>query len=250
MTEITDLIAEALAPYTACTAVDGGARVATPCLYPGGDGVAVVVAPGEGGFRVSDDGGGWGALLAAGVEASPATHGRRARTIAELTGVDYAHGSFVAEAVSPDQVGAAIVLVANASQRWVTDVLFERQRRMERDLRRAVSGQLERLFPRDTIRHHARIAGETTKAYDFANVVTLPNRLLIVEPVANHANAIASAFLKLTDVHRAFPVYPREVVIEDQETWKSEDLAVLSEASDGIRDIAKGLETLRQKYAA
>lgn len=250
MTEIIDLIAEALTPYTACTAVDGGARVAMPCLYPGGDGVAVMVAPGEGGFRVSDDGGGWTALLAAGVEASPRTHGRRARTIAELTGVDYTHGSFVAEAVSPGQLGAAIVLVANASQRWVTDVLFERQRRIERDLRRAVSGQLERLFPRNAIRHHARIAGETTKAYDFANVVTLPNRLLIVEPVANHAGAIASAFLKLTDVHRAYPVYPREVVIENQDSWKSEDLAVLSEASEGVRDIAKGLEPLRQKYAA
>jgi hypothetical protein len=40
------------------------------------------------------------------------------------------------------------------------------------------------------------------------------------------------------------------VVIEDQDTWKSEDLAVLSEASEGVRDIAKGLETLHKKYAA
>ena len=91
-------------------------------------------------------------------------------------------------------------------------------------------------------------SGATSKTYEFANVIKLPNRLLIVEPVANHAGAIAASFLKLTDVHNAHPEFPREVVIEDQDSWKSEDLAVLSEASDGIRDIARGLEPLREKY--
>lgn len=240
-------ILEALAPYTACRQVDGGTLVTTQCLYPGGDGVSVVVSQGAGGYRVSDDGAGWQALLAAGMEVSPSTHGKRARLIAEMMGVDF-RGSFIADEIAVSQLGAAIVIVANASQRWVTDVLSERQRRVERDLRRLVSEQLARLFPKDRVRNQAPLSGATSKTYEFANIVTLPNRLLIVEPVANHAGAIAATFLKLTDVHNAHPDFPREVVIEDQDNWKSEDLAVLSEASDGIRDITKGLERLREKY--
>ena len=60
-------------------------------------------------------------------------------------------------------------------------------------------------------------------------------------------NSIAVAAV---DIHRAHPDYPREVVIEDQPGWSAGDLAVLSEASDGIRDIATGLKGLAEKYAA
>ncbi len=248
MTTCDPFIIKALVPYTTCRQVDGGTLVTTQCLYPGGDGVSVVVGQGAGGYRVSDDGAGWQALLAAGMEVSPSTHGKRARSIAETMGVEFRSGSFIADEVTDAQLGAAIVIVANASQRWVTDVLSERQRRVERDLRRLVADQLARLYAKGSIRTHAHLSGATSKTYEFANIVTLPNRLLIVEPVTNHAGAIAATFLKLTDVHNAHPDFPREVVIEDQDSWKSEDLAVLSEASEGILDIAKGLNLLRNKY--
>ncbi|MBX3516802.1 MAG: hypothetical protein KF815_07660 [Rhodospirillales bacterium] len=248
MTTCDAFIIKALAPYTACRPVDGGTLVTTQCLYPGGDGVSVLVGQGADGYSVSDDGAGWQALLAAGMEVSPSTHGKRARSIAATMGVEFRRGSFIADAIGDAQLGAAIVIVANASQRWVTDILSERQRRVERDLRRLVADQLARLFTRDRISTHRQLSGATSKTYEFANIVALPNRLLIVEPVANHAGAIAASFLKLTDVHNAHPDFPREVVIEDQDSWKSEDLAVLSEASDGIRDIARGLEPLRAKY--
>lgn len=249
MTTCDPVIINALAPYTTCRRVDGGTLVTTQCLYPGGDGVSVVVGQGAIGYRVSDDGTGWQALLAAGIEVLPSTHGRRARSIAQMMGVEFCNGSFIADEIAEAQLGAAIVIVANASQRWVTDVLGERQRRVERDLRRLVADQLARLFAKDRISTHAQLSGATSKTYEFANVVKLPHRLLIVEPVANHAGAIAASFLKLTDVHNAHPNFPREVVIEDQDSWKAEDLAVLSEASDGIRDIARGLEPLREKYS-
>lgn len=249
MTTCDPFIIKALAPYTTCRQVDGGTLVTTQCLYPGGDGVSVVIGQGAGGYRVSDDGAGWQALLAAGMEVSPSTHGKRARSIAQMMGVEFRSGSFITDDIAEAQLGAAIVIVANASQRWVTDVLSERQRRVERDLRRLVADQLARLYARDSIRTHAHLSGATSKTYEFANIIALPNCLsLIVEPVANHAGAIAATFLKLTDIHNAHPDFPREVVIEDQDSWKSEDLAVLSEASDGIRDIAGGLEPLRAKY--
>lgn len=247
MTTCEPFIVKALVPYSTCRKVDNGTLVTTHCLYPGGDGVSVVVGNGEGGYRVSDDGTGWQALLAAGIEVLPSTHGKRARLIAQMMGLEFRGGSFIADEIAEAQLGAAIVIVANASQRWVTDVLSERQRRVERDLRRLVADQLARLFAKDHSTQ-AHLSGATSKTYEFANVVKLPNRLLIVEPVTNHAGAIAATFLKLTDVHNAHPDFPREVVIQDQDSWKSEDLSVLSEASDGIRDIARGLEPLREKY--
>ncbi|TVR79104.1 MAG: hypothetical protein EA405_13375 [Rhodospirillales bacterium] len=201
-------------------------------------------------FAVTDQGAGWDTLLAAGVAVAPSSHGRRARGVADLFGVAYRDGAFRVDDVEPHQLAAAIVLIANASQQWVTEILSDRQQRQERLLQRRVAEQLRRLFPQHEVRQKARLAGESTKAYDFANVVTLPNRLLIVEPVTNHPGAIAAAYLKLSDVHRAHPAYPREVVIEHEDGWASGDLAVLSEASDGIRDIAAGLTGLVEKYAA
>jgi hypothetical protein len=242
------LIIEALAPYTACRPVDNGTLVTTPCLYPGGDCVTVIVNPGLHGYRVADEGAGWQALLAAGLEVSPSTHGRRARDVADLMGVAFRNGSFVADEIAASQLGAAIVVVANASQRWVTDVLSERQRQVERDLRRIVGDRLVQLFPAGSIKTQAHLTGASSKTYAFANLVSLPNRVLIVEPVANHPGAIAASFLKLTDVHNAHPLFPRELVVEHQNQWRSEDLAVLSDASDGIHDIADGLAQLRLKY--
>ena len=102
-------------PYTTCRQVDGGTLVTTQCLYPGGDGVSVVVGQGAGGYRVSDDGAGWEALLAAGMEVSPSTHGKRARSIAETMGVEFRSGSLIADVIADTQLGAAIVIVANAA---------------------------------------------------------------------------------------------------------------------------------------
>jgi hypothetical protein len=244
------LVVRAIAPYTACRAVEGRLSVVTQCLYPGGDSVLVVVSAAAGGHRVSDDGGGWRALLDAGIEPAPSSHGKRARSIAQTMGLEYVRGAFVADEVSEAQLGAAIVIVANASQKWVSEVLGERQQRAERHFRRRVSDALEELFAESKINRQVQLNGATSKTYEFANIVTLRDRRVIVEPVFNHAGAIAASFLKLVDVHNAHPELAREVVIEDEDEWTSENLSVLSQASEGVRDFAKGLELLRDKYLA
>lgn len=243
------LVVRAIAPYTACRTAEGVVSVVTQCLYPGGDSVLVVVSAAAVGYRVSDDGRGWRALLDAGIAPSPSSHGSRARSIAQTMGVEYVRGSFVADEVSEAQLGAAIVIVANASQKWVSEVFGERQQRTERYFRRRVSDALEQLFSGSKISRQAQLSGATSKTYNFANIVDVRDRRLIVEPVVNHASAIAASFLKLIDVHNAHPELAREVVIEDEDQWASENLSVLSEASDGVRDIARGLEPLRDKYS-
>ncbi|MGQ0663309.1 MAG: hypothetical protein ACT4P2_06915 [Pseudomonadota bacterium] len=200
-------------------------------------------------FRVSDDGNGWAVLLAAGVDPSP-SQARRAHAIAKETGLAFTHGTFAVEDVDEDQLGAAILIVANASQRWVSEVLHEEERRAERDLGRRVREHLRRLFPKERLAEDAVIAGNSTKTYHVSTAVKIGDRLLLVEPVINHANAIASVFLKFTDIGKAHPDWPREAVIEDKDRWKAEDVNVVAEASTGVIDLETALLPVRRKYAA
>lgn len=243
------LVVRAIAPYTTCRRIDGRLLVATQCLYPGGDSVAVTVSAGEVGYLVSDDGAAWRELLGAGVEPLP-SHARLAKAVAQLAGVEFRHGNFVADEVSEPQLGAAIVTVANAAQNWVTKILSEQQGRLEHALRTRVSDTLDKLFAKHRVVRGSRVSGATGKTYELANVVELRKQRLIVEPVVNYPEALAAAFLKLVDIHNAHPDYAREVVIEDETEWTSADLSVLSQASDGVRDITRGLEPLREKYSA
>jgi hypothetical protein len=243
------LIERSLASFAALRQDEGGVAVATHCLYPGGDGVTVRVDVEAAGYRVSDDGGGWTALLQAGIDPSPSQL-RRAHAAAEDGGIAFRDGAFVADEIGESQLGAAILMVANASQRWARDVLDEQGRRVERDLKRRVFEQLRRIFPAAAIEQDRSIVGDSTKAYHIAQTVTLADRLLLIEPVANQANALAATFLKFSDIGKAQPDWPRETIIQAKSRWKAEDLNVLAEVSDGVNDIDTGLESIRAKYAA
>jgi hypothetical protein len=230
-------------------ALEDGVRVPTHCLYPGGDSVAVKVALAESGLRVSDDGLAWATLLAAGLDPSPSQI-RSAYAVASETGLAFEHGAFVADEVAEDQLSAAILVVANASQRWVVGVLGDVGRRADRDLKRRVRESVRRIFSTAKIDGDKEIVGESTKKYVIAEVIQSAKGTLLIDPVTNHQNAIASAFLKFTDIGRAKPEWPRVAVVENLPSWKAEDVNVLSEASTSVIDIEVGLEPIRQKYAA
>jgi hypothetical protein len=244
----TTLIERSLAGFSTLRQDGGGVAVSTHCLYPGGDGVTVRVDVESAGYRVSDDGGGWTALLQAGIDPSPSQL-RRAHSVAEDGGIAFDEGAFLADEIGESQLGAAILMVANASQRWVRDVLDEQERRVERDLKRRVLEQLKRLFPAHAIEQDRSIAGDSTKAYHIAQIVKLDNRLLLIEPVANQANALAATFLKFSDIGKAHNDWPREAVIQGKSSWRAEDVNVLAEVSTGVTDIETGLDPIRSRYA-
>jgi hypothetical protein len=245
----TTLIERSLAGFSSLRTDAGGVAVSTHCLYPGSDGVTVRVDVESAGYRVSDDGGGWTALLQAGIDPST-SQVRRAHAVAEEGGMAFRQGTFLADEIGEDQLGAAIVMVANASQRWVRDVLDEQERRVERDLKRRVLEQLKRLFPAHAIERDRSIVGDSTKAYHVAQTIKLGNRLLLIEPVANQANALAATFLKFSDIGKAHGDWPRESVIQRKSGWKAEDINLLAEVSTGVSDIDTRLEPIRAKYAA
>ncbi len=243
------LIASVLDAYAWIRPQEDGFLIGTHCLFPGGDAVCVKVMVSPSGYCVTDDGLGWSALLDAGIDPSH-SQARRAHAVADELGLTFAHGTFIADEVDQGQVGAAIVTVANASQRWVHEVIGEQQRRTERDLRRRIFEYLGAFFPVSAISADTLVAGESTKRYQVAQTVKLGDRMLLVEPVINQPNSIAAVFMKFADISRAQPDWPREAVIQDIGRWKSEDVNVLSEVSSGVVDIETALEPIRRKYAA
>lgn len=243
------LILDSLAPYSSVIRGDLGYTVATQCLYPGGDAVAVTVLGDQGRFRITDHGAGHAALQAAGVD-NPGSFVRRATKLAEDRGLVFNDGQFLLDEVDAGQLGAAILLVANASQLWVQDVLIDVSRRVERDLRERVFDCAKQIFSAERVVRDMALSGESTKSYTVTQVVRLAGeRLLLIEALTHHPNAIAAQYLKFADIGRAHTDWAREFVVEQRASWKAEDLNVLAEVSDGILDIETALEPLRRRYA-
>ncbi|MGQ0696820.1 MAG: hypothetical protein ACT4PZ_01125 [Panacagrimonas sp.] len=243
------LIRNALAPFSSVVRSDVGFTVATQCLYPDGDAVAVTVVGDTGHYRITDHGAGYAALQAAGID-DPKTYSRRAVRLAEERGLSFHLGQFQLDDVDVSQLGAGILIVANASQVWVQDVLNDVTRRIERDLRERVFDYAKTIFSADRIERDMPLSGESTKSYQVSQVVRLgSDRLLLIEPLTNHTNAIAAQYLKFNDIGRAHSDWAREFVVERRNEWKAEDLNILGEVSEGILDIETGLEPLRARYA-
>lgn len=244
-----DPIFSALEPFQRVIALEDGIHVPTHCLFPGGDSVTVRVLLSKSGYRVSDNGLGWTTLLSAGVDPSPSQM-RSAHSIAFEAGVAFEKGEFVADELADDQLGAGILIVANSSQRWVAGVLGDIHRPVDRDLKRRLREGVGRIFSPDRIEQEKEVTGESTKRYVVAEYIQSAKGVLLIDPVTYHQNAIASAFLKFTDIGRANPDWNRFLVVENLNVWKAEDVNVLSEASTSIIDIEAGLEPIRQRFAA
>lgn len=248
MTNVESFIAKALEPFAATHRSDVGIVVPTHCLYPGGDGVTVTVVQGEHTFRVTDHGMGYSMLSLSGVD-EPGRYSGRARKIAEERGLTFDNSTFFADEIDAGQLGAAILMVANASQQWVQDVLQDVSKRAERELRERVLDFVGRIFPAKDIQKDLSITGESTKAYQVTQAIKLTNdRMLLIETVTNHIGAIAPAYMKFSDLGRAHQKWPREFVVEKKNQWKAEDLNVLGEVCDGIVDVESRLEPLKQRY--
>nr|QQZ49219.1 hypothetical protein JKL49_19115 [Phenylobacterium glaciei] len=61
--------------------------------------------------------------------------------------------------------------------------------------------------------------------------------------------SIAPAHLKLYDLRQAHADWPREVVVEDLSAWPSEDLAIMQQVADHVRDFKAPWNDLRQLAA-
>ncbi|MBF0166873.1 MAG: hypothetical protein HQL45_04505 [Alphaproteobacteria bacterium] len=240
-------IIEALAPFLECHSTTDGVRVGTQVLYPDGDCVSVTVSREADAYSVSDGALGWSTLLANGVDINKTTI-KKAEVVARDMGLSLTKGCFTLSCVNQGQLGAAIVVVANASQRWVYETLRDHHLQAESSLRQRVNDILISIFPRKSVHHGEFVDGDSTKKYRVANVVHLDGRKVLFDSVVNHPIAIASTHLKFSDIGRGFPDFGREAVVQGLGGWNAEDVNILATVSTGISDIDKGLSEVLSRY--
>lgn len=204
---------------------DDGVRVVTHCIYPGNGLVQVVVRGGIDTFIVSDEGGAFRELAAAGaVVKNPDS---LVKHLITEKGVSIYDGVISSPKVNAESLGIAIVLVANASQE-VAELLFARAHiKKERDFKSIVHQFLKARF-NEYVKQDVLI-GHSNKAHKFDNLIIFPNgKRLIVDPVMRDANSINARVVANLDVRSAgYSNLEQRIVYDDEEKWKPDELNLL-----------------------
>ena len=226
MSSLIDTVAASLTPLTQVRPARDGVKVTTHCLYPSGGSVHVSVIGGVDTFIVSDEGGAFNEVLAAGVTDRVSDAAVRSM-IPDSCAVS--SGVIRSESVSRDELGFAILSVANASKD-AADHLF-RTLRIKRtyNFKEMVASVLRETFS-DRVKHNEIIVGKSNKAYEFDNVISLESgRRLIVDAVVNDANSRNARLVANLDVKQAHrDDIAQRIVYDDSEAWSSSDLVLLT----------------------
>lgn len=224
--------------------------VPTHCIFPGGQHVVVSIKQGHGGgFTVSDEAQAMAVINDASIDISPRQI-HKAQELAKSYEASFSNGCFVISGVAVDCLPGAIVTLANLTQQWASELIYDHEVARGVELKVRVYDGLKRIFINNVDKEFEMI-GQSNKPYKFDYRVKLPDdKFMLVDAINNHPIAISSAFQRNYDVKKsANDNYKQEGIIENQPTWKSEDLNLLGDVLDGIVNIESGLEPLR-KYSA
>jgi hypothetical protein len=200
--------------------------VETQCLYPSNATVVLRVSGGKDTFSVSDDAGAIREATSCGVQAQEAR--RAIARIVEQQGLIFADDQIVSPPVETGELGAAAMLVANASQEVAHWLLAHIKVRAPRNFRKDLADLLARSFGQE-LRHNLPIIGISTKPHKFEHVIHLPSgKRLLIDPVVNEASSINARLVANLDVKEAkIADLEQRIVYDDHEDWKSSDLSLL-----------------------
>lgn len=231
--------------------VGAGVRIPTHCLYPTGQHVVLYLAKGQDErFTLTDDGQALSVVSDTGLNLSKRQVTKTSETAAAF-GSSFAGGSFTVQGIDAGQIPAAVFALANLVQSWASDLILEHEAAKEIQLKERVQEKLEHIFAPTSLDREFKILGESNTSYSFDYRVKLvSDRYMLIDVINNHGIAIASAFKRNYDVKKASNEnYIQEGIIENQKSWKGEDLNLLHDVLDGIVPFESNLQAL-QKYAA
>ncbi|MFN7881753.1 MAG: hypothetical protein ACK5PF_01870 [bacterium] len=227
-------------PFDLKTALgaEDGVRLTTTTLLPSGALVDVLVRRDMADhYSLSDDGSAHADLAALGHSVLTPADRRKGTSIADRFGLTFSGDEFLLRDVSPDQMAAAVVYVAEASRLWASEVASAAQKRRERDLGAIVEQRLRQILPAAKISRECEVIGASTKRHRFDMVVELPgDRNAVFELASPHPNSVAATHLKLFDLKEAKPEWLREVVTERLADWSAPDMALLNRVASHVRD--------------
>lgn len=206
--------------------------VPTHCLYPSNGVVYAYVSGGNSTFKVTDGGGALREFLSG--------NGSTREEMAILRAVAKPQGLLVSEAgfihsplVNLEQLVGTIVLVANASKEAALTLVTRFTPAPKKNFRELLAHLIdgERAQGRFTeVSIHRAIVGASTKTHkvDYEISFASHKRLLLdtVVPEASSINSVLAANIDIRQADLADTV--QRIVYDDEDTWKSADLALLS----------------------
>ena len=224
-------VREALARIATVRDTDGRMLVNLPIMYPSGAMAVVEVVRNQDRYWVSDMGHG---LLEAEFMAADTYYGRVAHKVADEFGVDFDGNSIFALWVTEGRLEAAIICVANASNRACAEAIRQASEVHARRQNERIFTRIVKVFGERFVTKSAPISGAHA-SWEAHNVVALPNeRRAVFEFMSEHQNSVSSKFLMFTDIRKAHSDYSLNAVVRS--------IDGLDEKAQLVGDIANFVE--------
>lgn len=204
--------------------------VTTSCLYPSMSAVTVVVEGGSDTLLVHDNG--QALLEASGAGAKLSRPDSILRTVARQYGLKVTdQGRITTPRMSPSDIGAGIVMVANASKEAVSALLARYRPFAPRDTKEVVGNILLRRFAEPRIHVDRYVTGASSKQHRFDFAVDMDNGgQLLLDIVLPDASSINSAVVASIDVSQrpdAAAKSVQRIVYDESLAWKPQDISLL-----------------------
>lgn len=208
--------------------------VPTQCLYPSNGMVVLTVEGGTDAFRVHDG----GRTLDEAVTSVSSAY----VSLASARHIARAQGLFVTDnwviqspIVRLPQLAGAMALVANVAKEIAHNMIDRAHPRPLRDMKEALAEILDKTFLHHWVQNE-KIAGRSNKQHRFDFSVRLAGeKKLLIDAAHPDAVSINSVFVANLDVRNAgVPNIEQRIIYDDDVSWKSSDLALLSTAAKVI----------------
>jgi len=220
-------VEEALARISSVREMDGRVLVDLPIMYPSGAMAVVEVVRKRDKYWVSDMGHG---LLEAEFMAAHDYYGRVAKKIAEEFTVNFDGNSIFALWVSDGRLEAAIICVANASNKACSEAIRQASDTQAKRQNERIFTRIIKVFGERLVAKTAEVHGQHAN-WDAHNVVVFPNRQQAVfEFMTSHQNSVSSKFLMFSDIKGAEANVSLNAVVQNIES--------LDEKAQMIGDVA------------
>jgi len=229
-----------------CVKKGNGYVISTHCMYPSGEHVSIHINKTGKEYFITDASSAFLEVLSYGIDVTK-THLKRAAILSDAIGAVFDKGEFSIRDVSESNLAAAILWLANFVQKWVGEISYDYEIKMEEQLKLQVNENLHKIFFKEKIKQNVALTGLSTKKYTVDNIVYLEQRKkpLIVDVIPNHHNAISASYLKHSDIKKNTSEYIHEAIIDNHSVWKAENINVLSDVFDGVLK-ASNLDPLKK----
>ena len=228
---IAEVVGHALASWPGLMLRPDGLSVPTHCLYPSNSIVHVHVAGGAESFQLTDMGGA--------LNEFESTGSTTYNDVAIIRSIAKGHGLLTTDkgiihtgVVSAEQLIGGIVLVANASKEAAHALELRTKPVPRKNFREMLARLIDGERSQGRIIEVARqrmVVGASTKAHRFDYDISLSRqKRLLLDAVVPEATSINSVLAANLDVKAAdLPGVVQRIVYDDQDGWRSADLALL-----------------------